>query len=302
MNKNYVFALLATFTATTIYGLNHTIAKVVMPQYIQGFGFIMLRLSGATLLFWLSSIFVPAEKIDRSDWKRLAICAFFGMCLNMLSFFKGLELSTPINSGVIVGFTPIGVLILSVLFLKERITLLKVLGIVLGFIGGLLLIFTGKTAVADAPNIPFGNFLFFVNASSFACYLVLIKPLTQKYHVITLMKWMFTLGLLFSWPLTLGEFSQVQWSTLPWEVVWRMGFVILCTTYLTYLLNVYALQTVPPSTVGAFIYLQPIIAIAYALWVGADTLTSIKIAACALIFGGVYMVSVRTPKSKKGVS
>lgn len=297
MNKNYVFALLATFTATTIYGLNHTIAKVVMPQYIQGFGFIMLRLLGATLLFWLSSLFLPQEKIERSDWKRIVVCAVFGMCINMLSFFKGLELSTPINSGVIVGFTPIGVLILSVLFLKERLTLLKVSGILLGFVGGLLLIFSGTAAVADAPNIPLGNVLFFVNASSFACYLVLVKPLTQKYHVITLMKWMFSLGLLFSWPLTIGEFSQVSWQTLPFDVIWRMAFVILGTTYMTYLLNVYALKTVPPSTVGAFIYLQPIIAIVYALWVGADTLTVIKLGACLLVFGGVYMVSIR-PKER----
>ena len=299
MNKKYLLALLATFTATTIYGLNHTIAKVVMPEYIQGFGFIMLRLLGATLLFWISSLFIPREKIERTDWLRLGLCAFFGMCLNMLSFFKGLEFSTPINSGVIVGFTPIGVLILSVLFLKERITLLKVSGILLGFIGGLVLILTGGTQLTDAPNIPLGNILFFVNASSFACYLVLIKPLSQKYHVITLMKWMFSLGLLLSWPITVTEFSEVAWNSLPWEVIWRMGFVVLCTTYMTYLLNVYALQTVPPSTAGVFIYLQPIIAIAYALWVGADQLTPMKILACLLIFGGVYMVSKRSKKLLK---
>ena len=111
--RNKIFALFAAFGATTIYGLNHTIAKVVMPDYVGAFGFIMLRVVGASILFWTVSLFLPNEKIDKKDYSRIIGVAFLGMCINMLMFFKGLELSTPINSGVIVTLTPIIILILS---------------------------------------------------------------------------------------------------------------------------------------------------------------------------------------------
>ena len=116
--KSRALALLAAFAATAIYGMNHTIAKVVMPHYIGPFGFIMLRVVGACILFWLVSFLIPKETIERKDFLRIVFTALFGMCINMLMFFKGLQLSTPINSGVIVTLTPIIILILSAFFLK----------------------------------------------------------------------------------------------------------------------------------------------------------------------------------------
>ena len=287
-----VLALLACLGATTIYGLNHTIAKVVMPDYIGAFGFILLRVSGAALLFWTVSIWLPKETINRSDYVRIACAAFLGMCINMLMFFKGLELSTPINSGVIVTLTPIIVLILSSFFLDERFTLIKLLGVVLGFSGTLFLILYGTSGKAlNAPNIPLGNSLLFINASSFAAYLIVIKPLARKYHPITLMKWMFLLGILMNFPVAQKEFFAVSWGQLSFDVIWRMTFVVVGTTFLTYVLNLFALRTLPASTIGVFVYLQPIIAIIYAVTTGNDTLDLIKIMACFLVFAGVYLVS-----------
>ena len=120
MKKRHL-AFIAAFIATTIYGINHTIAKEVMPIYIGSFGFIMLRLLGATALFWIISLFTPKEKVERKDFITIFFAAIFGVCVNMLAFFRGLELSTPINSGVIITLSPVIVLILSYLFLKEKI-------------------------------------------------------------------------------------------------------------------------------------------------------------------------------------
>lgn len=285
-------ALLAAFGATTIYGLNHTIAKVVMPHYIGPFGFIMLRVVGASVLFWTISLFVPKETIERKDYLRIAGAAFLGMCVNMLMFFKGLQLSTPINSGVIVTLTPIIILILSAFFLKEKLTLFKFLGIVLGFTGAIILIFYGNTTqVLNAPNIPLGNTMLLINATSFGAYLVMVKPLTKKYSTITLMKWMFLIGIFYTFPVTYSEFSEVSWAILPFEVIWRMGFVVVGTTFMTYMLNVYALKTLPPTAIGAFTYLQPLITILYAVITGNDILDGVKILACLLVFVGVYLVS-----------
>ena len=285
-------ALLAAFGATTIYGLNHTIAKVVMPHYIGPFGFIMIRVVGASVLFWTISLFVPKETIERKDYLRIAGAAFLGMCINMLMFFKGLQLSTPINSGVIVTLTPIIILILSAFFLKEKLTLFKFLGIVLGFTGAIILILYGNTTqVLNAPNIPLGNTMLLINATSFGAYLVMVKPLTKKYSTITLMKWMFLIGIFYTFPVTYSEFSEVSWTTLPFEAIWRMGFVVVGTTFMTYMLNVYALKTLPPTAIGAFTYLQPLITILYAVITGNDILDGVKILACLLVFVGVYLVS-----------
>ena len=290
--KSRALALLAAFGATAIYGMNHTIAKVVMPHYIAPFGFIMLRVVGACILFWLVSFLIPKETIERKDFLRIAFTALFGMCINMLMFFKGLQLSTPINSGVIVTLTPIIILILSAFFLKEKLTQFKFLGIVLGFIGALLLILYGSSnKVVNAPDISLGNTMLLINAVSFGAYLVMVKPLTKKYSTVTLMKWMFLLGVIYTFPFTITEFIEVSWKTLPFEAIWRIGFVVVGTTFLTYMFNVYALKTLPATTIGAFTYLQPIITIVYAVITGNDILDGVKILACLLVFLGVYLVS-----------
>ena len=297
MNKYKVLGILATLSATTIYGLNHTIAKVVMPDHIGAFGFVQLRLVGAGFIFFVLSLFVKKQKIDTADYIRLFFAALLGMCINMLMFFKGLELSTPINSSVMITLTPIMVLILSYIFLNEKINSLKIIGIILGFSGAITLIIYGKKIGLNAPNTFLGNIMFFINATAFAAYLVLSKPLSEKYNTIILMKWMFLIGFVLSLPVTLAEFKNVQWHILPYDVIWRMSYVVICTTFLTYLLNMFALKHIPPSTVGAFIYLQPIIAIVYAVLTGNDSLDIVKIIAILLVFSGVYFASSKIKKT-----
>lgn len=293
MNKR-TLALLAALLASSIYGINHTIAKDVMPNYIQPYGFILLRVSGAVLLFWFFSFWAPKETIDKKDWLRLLGCALFGMSLNMLMFFKGLSLSTPINSAVLMTISPIIIFSLSVMILKEKITALKVGGILLGFVGALSLILFTEVTGKNAENIPLGNSLLLVNATSYAFYLILAKPLTVKYHPITLMKWLFLIGLIINLPICISEFQKVAWLNLPLEAVLKMIFVVVGTTFLTYLLNIFALRYLNASTIGVFIYLQPLLGILFAILMGSDYLNLLKIVAAILIFIGVYLVTKRT--------
>ncbi|MCM5662444.1 DMT family transporter [Galbibacter mesophilus] len=293
-----ILALLAAFGASLIYGINHTVAKDVMPTYIQPFGFIMLRVTGATFLFWLISIWGPKEKIDTKDWPRLIVCSMFGMMINMLAFFKGLSLSTPINSSVIVTITPIIVFVLSAVLIKERITFIRTLGVLLGFAGALGLVLFGEQTQQNAPNIALGNLLFMINATSYGVYLVLVKPLVAKYHSFTIMKWVFLIGIVINFPFTFSEFKAVEWTTLPFDAIWRMTFVVVGTTFSTYLLNIYALKQLKASTIGAFVYLQPLIGILFAVAVGADKLNFVRVVAGLLVFLGVYLVT----KTKKEVT
>jgi drug/metabolite transporter (DMT)-like permease len=135
--------------------------------------------------------------------------------------------------------------------------------------------------------------LFVVNASSFGLYLVLVKSLSAKYTTVHLLKWLFLFGFIMALPISYPEFSQVNWATLPYEAVWRFAFVVIGTTFMTYLLNVYALKQLKASTVGVFTYLQPLIGIAYAIVVGADAFTPSKLIAAVMVVMGVYLVTKR---------
>ena len=291
---------LAASGATIIYGLNHTIAKNVMPTYITPFGFILLRVLGAAILFWLVSFLIKPEKIQKKDWPRLIACSFLGMVINMLAFFKGLELSTPVNSSVIITISPIIVFIFSAILLKEKIQFLKTIGIILGFMGAVILVlYTSKTGI-NAPNIPLGNVLFIVNSFAYGLYLVLVKPLIEKYNIITLLKWLFLLAIFLNLPVTFNEFISVKWSVLPIkDAVLPMLFVVVGTTFCTYLFNAYALRTLSPSTVSSFIYLQPIVGIVYAVSTKSDTLSLVSVTAMILIFIGIYLVTKKKVISNK---
>ena len=290
-----ILALLAATLASTIYAVNHTIAKGLMPNIIKPYGFILLRVVGAMLIFWLISFFYPSEKIDKKDWFRIVGCAFFGMVLNMLMFFKGLYLSTPINSSVVITLVPVLLLVLSAVFLKERISWLKTIGIGIGLLGALVLILFGKKTQLNAPNIPLGNLLFIVNAASYSIYLIMVKPLVIKYSSITLMKLFFLFAVLMNLPVGLSEFMDVAWTQLSFDSIWKLSFVVVATTVLTYLFNIYALKQLSPSTIGAFIYLQPLLAAIFAILAGADSLTPMRVGAAILIFLGVFL-STRKPK------
>jgi drug/metabolite transporter (DMT)-like permease len=157
--------------------------------------------------------------------------------------------------------------------------------------GALVLVLFSAESTGNAPNIPMGNVLFIVNAFSYGLYLILVKPLTAKYHAFTLMKWLFLIGVIINFPITIGEFTDVNWTALPFDAIWKMTFVVAGTTFSTYLLNIYALKQLSASTISVFIYMQPLIAITYAILTGADELNMVKVVAAILVFVGVYMVT-----------
>ena len=280
-----------------LYGFNYTLAKIVMNEnYIKPFGFVLLRVIGATALFWLMSLFLPNEKIERKDFKTIFFAAVFGVFVNMLLFLKGLEFTSPIHASTIMTITPIVILVLSVFILKERITQLKILGIAIGFIGALALTLYGKSArIAD--NIPLGNLMIFLNAVSYSIYVILVKKLTEKYHPFTFIKWLFLFGLILVTPFGFNELSDVKWISFTPYITFSVVFVVIGATFLTYLFNPWAISKLKASTVGIFIYLQPVIAGLFAIASGADFIDAIKISAILLIFLGVYFVTKKPKES-----
>ncbi len=280
---------LAILGANLIYGVNYSIAKDVMPAYIQPFGFIFYRVLGALLLFALVARFYK-EKIAKKDMLLLAVCGFFGVGLNQLSFFYGLNLTNPINAGIIMVSNPIMVLLASAFILKTRITYLKIVGLILG-ISGALIILLFKKGFSFGSDTIIGDSFILLNSASYAVYLVLVKPLMSKYKPITVVTWVFGFGFLFVMPFGFSEISEIDWSSFTPDIWWKFGFVIVATTFLTYLFNIYGLQRLNPSVVSTYIYLQPLIAALFAISLGKDSFTWIKFIAAVLIFSGVYLVS-----------
>ena len=289
------FALIAAFLVQLIYGLNYTYAKNVINEgFIQSFAFVLLRVVGATILFWIFGLFFKKQKIDKKDFVTIFFASLFGVGINMLLFLKGLELTTPIHASVIMTITPVIILVLSIFFLDEKLTKLKVFGIVIAFSGGILLTALGdSTRVGD--NVALGNLCIFINAISYSIYVIMVKRLTAKYHPFTFIKWLFLFGILFTLPFGYQETLEIQWHTFTPYIWFSVMFVIIGATFGTYLLNPLALNSLKASTVGTFIYLQPVIAGVFAIVMGVDAVSPVKLIAMLLIFSGVYLV---TKKSK----
>ena len=289
-------AFLLAFLASLIYGVSFTVAKDVMPLYIKPFGFILIRVFGATSLFWIAGLFVKREKIATNDFLRIFLASIFGIALNMLAFFKGLSMTSPISASVIMVTSPIIVLSFATIFLNEKATKKKLAGIFIGMAGAALLIIYGQTFQMGDSEV-LGNFLILVNATSYALYLILIKNLSKKYHPLTFAKWLYLFGFLLVIPFGLREFNEVNWLDIPRSALYSIAFIVIFTTFLTYLFNLLAIRKLKPTTLSIFIYLQPVIASSYALIVGSDTLNLTKILATVLIFIGVYLVT-RKPKEE----
>lgn len=284
------WALLGATLVSILYGVTFTIAKDVMPQYIEPFGFIAMRVGGAMLLFWLVSFFGPQEKIAKEDFPRIIAAAFFGIALNMLTFFKGLSYTSPIMGAVLMVTTPMIVLVLSAFIMKERMKKRKVFGLLLGLAGTVTLILYGKSMI-NAPNATLGNLLVFINAVSYGFYLIIVKKLMDKYNAFVFVKWIYTFGFIMVLPFGWNEYQAIEWATIPVDILYKIGFVVVFSTFLTYLLNLLSMRELKPTTVAVFIYLQPLFATLFAVGLGKDELTWVKIISALLIFTGVFLVT-----------
>lgn len=298
MPSRLLTAHLALFTVALLYGANYSIAKIAMPDPIPPAAFIMLRVLAASLLFWITSFWLK-EKVAKADILRLAIASAFGVACNQLLFFKGLEMTSPISASLIMLTAPIVVLLFSVFFLGERLNSLKIIGIVLGVIGAAYLILnTGSSAAFKARNPLLGNLLIGGNAVAYSIYLIMIKPLTQKYQAITLLKWVFLFGCLYVLPFGGPGALAIPYSQLSAEIWAVLAFVLIGVTFLAYLLNAWALQRLPASVVSSYIYLQPLLAALVAILLAADELRPALFISAAFIFSGLFLISYKKRKPK----
>ena len=303
MRRPYYKAHLALFFVNVLYGAGHIIAKGVMPEFLTPSVFIFLRVSGAVIFFWILALLYNNFKIQLKDIPLFILCGIFGVAVNQLFFFHGLNLSSSFNSGIIMSMNPIMVGVLSYFMLKEKPTLMKIAGVLLGASGAILL--TLKGAVGSGDSI-IGDLFLIINAMSYALYLVLVKPLMSRYAPITVITWVFTFGLFFVciFPSTIPDLLQTDFGTIPSEIYLKIVYIIVGVTFFTYLLTIYGLQFLSPTVSSSYIYFQPLLVVLFAFvfsylnWSAdyTNTITFEKITYMILIFLGVYLTSKSSSK------
>ena len=297
MNKT-LKAHLALLVTTLIFGLHYTIAKSIMPLNFQPMQLLFLRLLGAVIIFWLfQRLFVP-EKVEKKDLLILALCGILGFALNQALFYEGLNLTTPVDASLIHVMNPVFVLIFASILIKEKITWMKIAGIVLGASGALILILYGRKINMSANSFK-GNILVLMNMLFYALYLVMVKPMVAKYHTTTILKWVSIFGFLFILPFSIKGMLTFQYGAVTLYAWFALAYIIILCTFLAYLLINYALKVVEASTVSFFTYLQPVIASVTSVSIGGETITLPKVIAAFLIFSGVYLVNRRDRKLVK---
>ena len=289
---------LSLFLVSLIYAATFSIAKEVMPYYIKPMGLITIRVWGAVSLLWVTHfLFVKESIYGKKDFLMLLKCAVFGVAANMLLFFKGLAITTPINAAILMVTTPLFVAFFSFFLLNEKVTKLKVIGLCFGVFGAILLLL-GPSLSFNSSTL-WGDVMVMTNAIIYAYYLIIAKPLLHKYSPLTVIKWTFFFGGLLVIPFGFTELQEVQWHTIPNSIWSAIIFLIIGATYITYVLNAWALRNANATLVGAYIYLQPVLATIIAVSIGKDNLTLPKVMFSLLIFFGVYLVGLPNDAKSK---
>ncbi len=296
---------LACFAAYAIFGFNIISCKrIAMDGNITPMALFCLRSFGAAALFWIWSLFTtPREHIARKDMGKVALASFLGLFMTQITFLFAITQTTAIDASILATLSPIMTLVISAIFLKERITWSGVAGIALSIGGVLILIYHSVLLSSGAESTTIWGVLGMVaNCLSFASYVGIFKPLIQKYSVVTFMKWMFLFSSLMALPFSFGAFNASNLAAVPVDVVWQVVYVVVGATFIAYFLIPIGQKRLRPVVVCMYTYVQPVIAMAIALALGLDRLTPLKILATLLVFTGVGLVNFVPKKRSKSPS
>ena len=290
---NSIFGHIACFTAYLIFGLNIVVCKdLTTSGIISPISLFFLRSVGAGTLFWLISLFMPRQRVEILDFPKFIVASLLGFFLTQIFFLMAISRITPMDCSIITSLSPIYTMFIAAYALKEPLSVKKIGGVVLSLCGIVYLILNSVgSASAVTQTTPLGVLLMIGNSLCFSLYLGIFKPTIAKYSVITFMKWIFLFSSLLSLPFAFSEVITIDWQSLSWAFIAELAFLIICATFVTYLLIPIGQKILRPTLVSMYSYVQPIVAIVVSICVGMDTLTWQKIVAAITVFSGVVLVS-----------
>ena len=284
---------IACFMAYAIFGVNIIVCKdLTSGHLISPIGIFTLRSLGAGLMFWILSLFFPAEKVEKKDYLKILAAAFLGYFVTQLTFLIAIPDVTPMHCSIISSMSPIYTMFIAAIVLKEPLSWTKAGGVALSLCGILFLIFNNASGTSGVSESKLsGIFLMFLNSLSFSLYLGIFKPVIAKYSVVTFMKWIFLFSALMSLPLSLREVASLEWTKIPSVQMWELGFLIVFSTFVSYFLIPFGQKRIRPTLVSMYSYIQPIIATIISIILCMDILTWQKLMAALMVFAGVFIVS-----------
>ena len=302
MNKQ-VQANLSMIVSKALGGFNMNALKYLLPLWIAPVTGVTFRLVFGAAAFWLIDIFCkPEDSTPRQRWQ-LFLLGAFGIYGFMFFYLIGLSKTTPVSSSIFVSLEPIWVFIIAVLFYKEKVTRMKVLGIGLGLAGAILCITTqpGKDL---ASNAPLGNLMCLISSLVYAVYLVFSNRLLKGVGNMTLLKFTFLGGAVMA--LIVNSFFGFEAPVLNMSLfstpMLVLLFVLIFPTTVSYLLLPVGLKYLNTTLVAIYGYLVLIVATVTSFILGQDRFSWTQLGAIVLICASVYLVEVAEGKSSAPAS
>lgn len=302
MTNNNIFKGHAfTLTANILWGLMAPISKDTLNYFaehdISAFTLAAMRMIGGCIAFWILQCFVEREKTTWSDRGKFFICAMLAIVFNQCLFIVGIAFTSPIDASVITTLMPIITMILAAVIIKEPITGLKAIGVLLGMSGALLLILGGGGSLSFDSSSIIGDVMCLTAQFCFASYLVFFKSFISRFTSVTLMKWMFLSAAIVIVPFAIPNMMSIDFSTIPTKIYLEICYTVFIATFFTYLLIPTGQKHLRPTVVSMYNYVQPVVSSTVALLWGLTTFGLVKGIAIGLVFAGVYIVT--QSKSRK---
>ncbi|HEX8332364.1 MAG TPA: DMT family transporter [Segetibacter sp.] len=284
----------AVLAANIIFAANYGVIKFISPAFIKPFGLNLVRVIVSSILLWLMFALKPSSPgIQQKHFGRFILCAATGVAINQMLFIKGLTMTTSIHAALLILGTPIFITFLAAWLLKETFGWNKVFGLLLGISGAVLLVLI-KESTSHGSNVILGDIIILINALSYAFYLVLVRPLMEAYSPIHVLRWVFTIGTFMILPFGYNQFIAADYSSFTADVWLALSFAVVGATFLAYLFTIYGIQHIGASITGTYIYSQPVFATIIAIIFLGEEFNWEKGVAALLIFGGVYLVNVKS--------
>lgn len=284
-------AHIAVLFTNIFFATNYSVVKYISPSHVGPYGLNMIRVGVSLLLFWffwLLGMKKTNPGIQKKHWMRFILCGLTGVAINQMLFIKGLTMTSAIHASLLMLCTPLLITLLAFWLLREKVTIIKILGLGMG-IGGAVLLITSKASGGDASLL--GDIFIILNAIAYTFYFILVKPLMEVYSPFHVMRWVFTIGFFMILPFCWQQFNNIDWNSYDWSHIASLFFIVVCGTFLAYTFNIYGIRHLGAGITGSYIYTQPVFATIIAAIFLKEYLTMEKIIAGVMIFTGVFLVS-----------
>lgn len=291
-NKNKIQAHSAVILANVIFGLGVPVTKLLLDEWVSPMGYMFTRCLGAAVIFWLISLFMPKEPVERKDLLIIMLGGLLGFVVSQTLTAWALVYTTPVYFSLIATLTPVATMLMAAVFLKETLNGKKTIGVLIGIVGALLMVFMGWQS-GSGTNDVLGIFLTILSLLTWVIYLLITRNVSQKYSAVTQMKWIFLISTLAVLPFAAPEWGQQKLfsAAWAWTGVAEMAFIVLFATVMGYFAIPFAMRYLPATTVSIYTNLQPVVASLVAIYIGQDVLTWDKPVAGILVLLSAYIIT-----------